>query len=231
MSTAVLDRPIATTRVVRIAADGASLAAELTLPDDASGLIVFAHTSGERQSARSDRRIAAILQQQGFGTLLFDLLTPDEQMVDSRTRNLRSDLGLLSRRLIDSLDWLAIQTDTRHLPTGVFGDGAGAAAALVASCVRRPRIKAVVTNGGKPSLASPVLSRITTPTLFIAGGNDGEAIRSSEAAFHRLHSAKELVLIDDASWLLEPTDALEEAAHLAARWFARHLVANEIITE
>jgi len=208
------------TRIVHIPAYGASLTGELVMPPNPKGLVIFAHGSG-RSSVRN-RRIAAALQHGGFGTLLFDLMTPEEELIDAVTRHLRFDVGFLARRLIDTIDFTS-QQPKAALPLGLFGVSSGAAAALVASVARHERIAAVVARGGRPDLAAAVLPRITAPTLLVVGGNDTDSIPLNETAFRRMTCHKELVLVDGATHRFDEPGALDEVARLTVGWFTRYL--------
>jgi dienelactone hydrolase len=217
--------------VVHIAAGGANLTGELTIPDDAIGLVVFCHTNAPTSSTRGTRYLADTLLRAGFGTLLFDLLTPDEELIDAATCHLRTDRALLARRLIHAIDWVGAQTSADTLPIGLFGEGPGGAAALIAACVRPDRVRAIVSHAGRPDLASPVLGRVRAPVLLIAGGKDRDAIRNNASAFPLLHSRKELVLVDEATRLLEHVDTQDEVIRLTLGWFTRYLAAERPATE
>jgi putative phosphoribosyl transferase len=230
MSSTTLHLPTAT-RIVHIAADGANLTGELTIPPHAIGLVVFCRTNTPSTSARGSRRVANALLQAGFGTLVFDLLTPDEELIDSATCHLRSDRALLARRLIHAIDWLASQPGADTLPLGLYGEGPGGAAALIAACVRSKRVRAIVSHAGRPDLASPVLGRVRAPVLLVACGNDADAARANASAFPRLNGRKELVLVDSATRLLENVDTLGEVVRLTVGWFARHVVPEDVAIE
>lgn len=208
------------TQLVRIAADGASLTGELTTPDNAAGLVVFSHTNASGRASRDDRRVANDLREKGFATLVFNLLTPDEELIDGATHGLGSDLPLLARRLIDTIGWIATQPAVNALDIGLLGHEAGGAAALVAACVKSDRVATVVSYARHPDLASPVLGRIYAPVLLICDGNDDAAVRANRSAFHRLRCAKELVMIDASAHAREGRDDLSD---LAVGWFTRHL--------
>src|SRR5437762_195369 len=148
------------------------LRGDLTVPESALGIVLFAHGSGSSRHSPRNRYVAQVLQQAGLATLLIDLLTPDEEEIDLRTRHLRFDIGLLAERLVGATDWLAGQPDTRNLPVDLFGASTGAGAALVAAAERPSAVGAVVSRGGRPDLAGPALERVQAPTLLIVGGDD-----------------------------------------------------------
>jgi dienelactone hydrolase len=207
-----------TTRVAHIATELGCLAAELTVPADPVGVIAFARTNAARRPAFHDQQLAQSLHAAGFATLLFDLLTPHEELVDDATLLHRFDLALLSRRLIEAIDWLATERGVGGLPVGVFGEGPGAAAAFVAACVRPYRVAAVVSSAGRLDLASPVLPRVQAPCMIIASGINGDELRSNAAAFDRLRCPKQLVRVaSDPYTTTGDHDA--EVSWLALDWF------------
>jgi dienelactone hydrolase len=194
----------AAARNVRIPVDRAHLDGELNLPKGSAGVVLFAHGSGN-------------------GTLLFDLLTPAEEVQDNVTAALRFDIGLLADRLVAATRWLESQADFQHLGIGYFGSSTGGAAALVGAAALGNKIDAVVSRGGRPDLAGPVLDRVHAPTLLIVGEYDDVVIRLNEEAFAKLRCKKELKIVPRATHLFEEEGALEEVARLAAAWFQRHL--------
>jgi putative phosphoribosyl transferase len=208
---------------VRVTAESVTLEGDLTLPAGARGMVVFAHGSGSSRHSPRNRRVAAFLQQAGFATLLFDLLTADEEAVDVHTAHLRFDIGLLAGRLVGALDWLDRQNETRGLAVGCFGASTGAAAALVAAAERPEVVRAVVSRGGRPDLAAGALGRVRAPTLLIVGGADRPVIGLNERAMEQLNVEKQLVLVPGATHLFEEPGTLDEVARLAADWFRRHL--------
>jgi dienelactone hydrolase len=185
--------------------------------------VLFAHGSGSGRNSPRNRYVARALREAGLGTLLTDLLTPDEEAVDLRTGHLRFDIGLLSERLAGATDWLTENPATRGLRIGYFGASTGAGAALVAAAERPEVVGAVVSRGGRPDLAGEALPLVEAPTLLIIGGNDGPVIRMNEEAMERMSAEKELKVVPGAGHLFEEPGALEEVARLAAGWFARHL--------
>jgi putative phosphoribosyl transferase len=208
---------------VVIPADGVSLSGDLTLPQDAPGVVVFAHGSGSGRFSPRNRAVAGALARAGLGTLLMDLLTEQEEAVDLRTRHLRFDIGLLGRRVVATVDWLASEPSTSQLPVGCFGASTGAAAALIAAAERPARVGAVVSRGGRPDLAGDALRRVRAPTLLIVGGNDPEVLRLNEEALAALSGEARLEVLPGAGHLFEQPGELERVSLLARDWFLRHL--------
>jgi dienelactone hydrolase len=167
--------------------------------------------------------VAQVIRDAGIGTLLFDLLTPAEEVLDLRTAHLRFNIGMLARRLVDATRWIAGEPDTRHLRVGYYGASTGGAAALVAASELRSEIGAVVSRGGRPDLAGAALPRVESPTLLIVGGRDYPVIRMNEEAYAQLQCLKQLVIVPGATHLFEEPGALEEVARLSAGWFQQHL--------
>jgi putative phosphoribosyl transferase len=214
-------------RLVQVSIHGIMLEGNLTLPEGAAGLVLFAHGSGSSRHSPRNRHVAAILNQSKLATLLVDLLTPEEEAIDVRTAHLRFDIGLLAERLIGATDWLTEYQDTRNLRIGYFGASTGAAAALVAAAERHYAVGAVVSRGGRPDLAGPALTRVRAPTLLIVGGNDFQVIELNRAAFEQLRCEKRFVIVPGATHLFEEPGALDEVAALARDWFQRYLLPEE----
>jgi pimeloyl-ACP methyl ester carboxylesterase len=208
---------------VRVNAGSVMLEGDLRVPQDAKGVVLFAHGSGSSRHSSRNRYVARLMNKSGLGTLLIDLLTVDEERVDLRTAQLRFNIGLLAERLVGATDWLTQEDSTRHLPIGYFGASTGAAAALVAAAERAEQVRAVVSRGGRPDLAGPSLEKARAPTLLIVGGNDLPVIELNERAYAQLNAEKRLVIIPGATHLFEETGALDEVARLATQWFLRHL--------
>lgn len=212
---------------VRIPCGPAWLYGDLGLPPDPSGLVLFAHGSGSGRHSARNRLVARHLQQAGIGTLLFDLLTAEEEQVDVHTREYRFNIPLLTRRMEDAVAWVRTREALRHLPIGLFGASTGSAAALIAAAQLGTRVAALVSRGGRVDLAGPaVLEAVTAPTLLVVGGDDRSVRVLNEEAFALLRCAKELQVVPGASHLFEEPGALERVAELAASWFSRHLVAS-----
>lgn len=209
--------------LVRIRAGNVALEGNLSIPPDARGVVMFAHGSGSSRHSPRNQAVARALREGGLATLLIDLLTPEEEMVDEETGALRFDIGLLADRLVDAADWLGANGDTRSLTIGLFGASTGGGAALVAAAQRPDTIRAVVSRGGRPDLAGAFLSGVRAPTLLIVGGNDPVVIDLNREALARLRCEKKLEVVPGASHLFEEPGALEEVARLARDWFLRFL--------
>ena len=210
-------------QAVSIEAGDVGLAGDLSVPADPAGLVVFAHGSGSSRRSPRNRQVANVLHAHRLATLLFDLLTTDEATADDATAHLRFDIPFLAKRLISATDWLSTQTVAAELAIGYFGASTGAAAALVAAANRQAVVRAVVSRGGRPDLALPVIDRVRAPTLLIVGGDDTEVIALNERAFRELRSPKELVLVEGATHLFEEPGTMDQVAKLAADWFDRFL--------
>ena len=193
------------------------------VPNQAAGVVAFAHGSGSGRHSPRNRQVAERLQRVGLGTLLLDLLTEDEEQRDLRTRELRFDIPLLGARLIAAIDWLGHQDSTAGLGIGCFGASTGAAAALIAAARRPEQVKAVVSRGGRPDLAADALGAVTAPTLLIVGGADRVVIDLNREAQELLSSETRLEIVEGATHLFEEPGALENVAEKAGDWFARHL--------
>jgi putative phosphoribosyl transferase len=215
------------TAPVAIAVGAVTLDGDLTLPPVADALVVFAHGSGSSRHSPRNRLVASVLTEAGLGTLLLDLLTPDEEKRDLVTGELRFDVGLLGERTVGAVDWAAGEAGTAGLPVGVFGASTGAAAALVAAAERTDRVKAVVSRGGRPDLAAGVLGRVRAPTLLIVGGKDTTVLGMNREAMRELAPETQLEIVPGASHLFEEPGALERVAALARDWFRLHLGSGE----
>jgi putative phosphoribosyl transferase len=211
-----------TTRAVKIPQAGDVVTdGDLAVPGDPRAVVVFAHGSGSSRHSPRNRQVATRLQAGGQATLLLDLLTPAEEQVDLRTRQLRFDVELLARRLATAAGWVGGQPDLARLPIGYFGASTGAAAALIAAADHREGIGAVVSRGGRPDLAGPRLARVACPTLLIVGGADPVVLDLNREALARIEAEARLEVIPGATHLFEEPGALEAVADLADRWFAR----------
>jgi len=212
-------------REVAIESGKVRLEGTLALPPGATGLVLFAHGSGSSRHSPRNRHVAETLQANGIGTLLFDLLTREEEAVDEYTAELRFDIGLLAERLIGATEWVRSQPELQRLKIGYFGASTGAAAALVAAAKLANAVSAVVSRGGRPDLAEDALDSVRAPTLLIVGGDDEPVIGMNRQAMARLrHAEKELVIIPGATHLFEEPGKLEEVARMAAGWFSHHLM-------
>jgi putative phosphoribosyl transferase len=220
--------PSCASREVRIPAGTAWLYGDLCVPTGAAGLVLFAHGSGSGRHSARNRQVAAHLQRAGIATLLFDLLTAQEEQVDTYTREHRFDIPLLTGRMQDASAWVASQPGVRDLPLGYFGASTGSAAALIAAARLGPKVKALVSRGGRPDLAGPAaLAAVTAPTLLIVGGADGGVIELNRQAFARMTCEKRLAIVPDATHLFEEPGTLEQVCELAASWFAAHMARVE----
>lgn len=219
------------TREVRIPCGKAWLYGDLALPPEFAGLVLFAHGSGSGRHSARNRQVARFLQEAGIATLLFDLLTQQEEQVDLHTRQHRFDIPLLTGRMQDATAWVAAQQDLQHAAIGYFGASTGSAAALIAAARLGERIGAVVSRGGRPDLAGPAaLAAVTAPTLLIVGGADHGVIELNQQAYEHLRCAKELSIVPGATHLFEEPGTLEVVCEQAARWFLKHLVHAEHTT-
>lgn len=196
-----------------------TLMGDLHVPQDAQGLVLFAHGSGSSRKSGRNRAVASVLRSHGIGTLLFDLLTRQEDEVE----DLRFDIPLLSARLTQVADRVHQDPRLTHLPIGLFGASTGAASALNTAAARPVIIKAVVSRGGRPDLALDACTKVLAPTLLLVGGLDGPVIDMNREAFTELRCEKELVIVPGATHLFEEPGKLEEVAELAVAWFGRHL--------
>lgn len=198
---------------------GARLNGDLAVPDEAAGLVLFAHGSGSSRHSPRNQAVAARLNDHGFGTLLLDLLTPAEDQTDAVTREHRFDITLLARRLSGAVDWLAARAT--DLPIGLFGASTGAAAALITAAERPELVRAVVSRGGRPDLAGGALADVRAPVLLLVGGRDDTVIKLNEEAAQQLAAPHELRVIPGATHLFPEPGALEEVGAAAADWFTR----------
>ncbi|MFI9643276.1 dienelactone hydrolase family protein [Micromonospora sp. NPDC051925] len=201
----------------------ARLPADIDGPDDATGVVLFAHGSGSSRHSPRNVSVARVLQRRRLVTVLVDLLTAEEDAVDARTAELRFDIDLLADRLAGIVDWLAAEPALGRLPVGLFGASTGAAAALVAAAGRPQRVAAVVSRGGRPDLAGAALSGVRAPTLLLVGGLDEQVIALNEQAADRLTAPHELRIVPGATHLFEEPGVLDQVADAAAGWFTHHL--------
>jgi dienelactone hydrolase len=212
-------------RLVNVRAGNVQLQGNLRIPPAADGIVVFAHGSGSGRLSPRNRFVADVLVKTGLATLLIDLLTQEEEMIDLETAELRFDIRLLAERLGGVTDWLAGEPSTAGLVIGYFGASTGAAAALIAAADRPKTVRAIVSRGGRPDLAASALRRVRQPTLLIVGGEDDVVIQLNRQALQELSGTKQLVIIPGATHLFEEPGALEQVAALASEWFLRYLEA------
>ncbi len=211
------------TAEVQIQAGTELLFGNLTIPNNAHALVLFVHGSGSSRNSPRNRFVARMLNNTGLATLLFDLLTPEEEMIDLRTREHRFNIGLLKERLVHASKWAKEQEPTRDFQIGYFGSSTGGAAALVAATEIPQLIGAVVSRGGRPDLAGDALQKVQAPTLLIVGGNDDIVIELNEMARDRMQCEVKLEIIPGATHLFEEPGALEQVSKLAAEWFVSHI--------
>jgi putative phosphoribosyl transferase len=215
--TKVLDACPVTVTAGKVTLDG-----DLCVPANASGVVVFAHSNGSSRRNERNRYLAQVVRQSGLATLLFDLLTDEEEKNDIKTGRYRFDIRMLANRLVGTTQWLKQNPETKDMNIGYFGAGNGAAAALVAAAEHPGDIGAVVSRGGRPDLARPALPYVKSPALLIVSGRDLPVMAMNRDAFAELHTEKKILVIPGVNYLDEP-GALEEVARLAANWFANYL--------
>jgi putative phosphoribosyl transferase len=208
---------------VHIPAGRASLAGNLNIPVNATALVLFAHGSGSSRHSLRNQFVARTLNDTGLATLLFDLFTPEEELVDMRTAELRFDIDLLAKRLVHATKWTKRQEQTRDLRIGYFGSSTGGGAALVAAAQLPNDVNAVVSRGGRPDLAGAALPKVQAPTLLIVGGEDDIVIDLNEQTRDQMRCEVKLEIIPGATHLFEEPGALEQIAKLASDWFRDHI--------
>ena len=211
---------------VQIHAGRTILSGNLTLPEKAVALVLFAHGSGSSRHSPRNQFVARTLNDAGLATLLLDLLTQDEEAIDMHTREHRFNIGLLAERLVHATKWAKQQEQTRDLRVGYFGSSTGGGAALVAAAENPQDVGAVVSRGGRPDLAGDALPKVQAPTLLIVGGNDDIVIELNEMARDQMRCEVKLDIVSGATHLFEEPGALEKVAKLASDWFNAHLAAK-----
>ncbi|MEU9885141.1 hydrolase [Sphaerisporangium sp. NPDC051011] len=211
------------TETVSIPAAGVSLDADVVVPRPAHGVVLFVHGSGSGRRSPRNRHVAVELQVAELATVLVDLLTPEEERVDSLTAALRFDIGLLAERVVALVDWAGRHGPLAELGIGLFGASTGAAAALVAAAERPVSVQALVSRGGRPDLAGDHLHRVRQPTLLIVGELDPVVIELNREAMELLKGETAFAVVAGATHLFEEPGALDQVAHLARDWFRRRL--------
>jgi putative phosphoribosyl transferase len=211
---------------IRIPAGRATLNGGLTIVDQATALVLFAHGSGSSRHSPRNQFVARTLNEAGLATLLFDLLTPEEELIDSRTAELRFDIDLLAERLVHATNWAKEQPQTRALGIDYFGSSTGGGAALVAAAQLPEQVAAVVSRGGRPDLAGPALPSVKAPTLLIVGGEDHVVIDLNEKACAQMKCEVKIEIVSGATHLFEEPGALEKVADLASAWFLLHVAGS-----
>jgi len=219
-------RPLAQAQLLRIAANGVKLNADLVVPIGARGLVLFAHGSGSSRHSHRNQFVARVLQQCDIGTLLMDLLTEEEERVDNQTREYRFNIGFLADRLAAVVNWAKAQATLEKLPLGLFGASTGAAAAIVTAARHPDLIKVIVSRGGRPDLAGESLKKVMAPTMLIVGGYDDAVLVLNEQAKAQMPGEVALRIVPRATHLFEEPGALAQVAEFAASWFSGRLKAE-----
>ena len=208
---------------VQINAGRALIEGDLTIPAKASGLVVFSHGSGSSRFSRRNKSVAQVLQAGGYATLLLDLLTRQEDVIDEETREYRFDVDRLGHRVVAAIDWSASHPPVARLPVACFGASTGAAAALIAATERPEIVRAVISRGGRPDLAGYALPKVQAPTLLIVGGDDEPVIQLNRAAMRRMRALVQLEIVPGATHLFEEPGALELVSQLALTWCTKYV--------
>jgi len=208
---------------VQIPVGQVRLGGDMAIPDQAESIILFAHGSGSSRFSSRNKYVARRLQDEGLATLLFDLLTSDEERADSYNMQYRFDIDLLAERLSGATSWVKMQKETEKMAIGYFGASTGAAAALIAENHYQGTVKAIVSRGGRPDMAANALGLVRAPTLFIVGGEDGQVITLNQQAMEYVRTTKKIVIIPGATHLFEEPGALESVADLASHWFLQYM--------
>ena len=212
----------ATEITIPIPGEDVHLGGELSLSEKSSGLVLFAHGSGSSRHSPRNHFVARTLREAGVGTLLFDLMTVEEEQAEARTRHLRFDVPFLAKRLVAATQWALDEATMRDISAGYFGSSTGAAAALVAAAELPENINVVISRGGRPDLAGDALERVRASTLLMVGGKDTAVISLNEEAYGRLRCEKALRIVPGATHLFEEPGTLETVARMASEWFADH---------
>jgi len=210
-------------RPVRLDVSGVGLVGDLAMPPAARSLVIFAHGSGSSRHSPRNRAVAEVLQHGGVATLLLDLLTEPEELIDATTAEFRFNIPVLADRLVGVVDWALSDPQISPRPIGLFGASTGAAAALIAAANRSHAVRAVVSRGGRPDLAEAALDRVAAPTLLIVGGHDDVVIALNKEAYARLTCSRDMQIVRGATHLFEEPGALETVSKLAREWFQKHL--------
>lgn len=215
--------PLLEEGLVQVGIGSIALDGNLLVPSGATGIILFAHGSGSSRFSSRNRYVASTLREGNLGTLLIDLLTPQEETRDNVTAEHRFDIGMLADRLIGTVEWLRAQPELREKKIGLFGASTGGGAALVAAAAKPKLIQAVVSRGGRPDLAGAALPRVEAPTLLIVGGDDVPVIAMNRQAYDQLRCERRLEIVPGATHLFEEPGTLESVADLAREWFTHYL--------
>ena len=207
---------------IQIKSNAVAIIGDLTLPENAASIIIFAHGSGSSRHSSRNRYVAEQLNGSGFATLLLDLLTAEEEKQEPFTMHYRIDIEMLADRLCSAVDWVSWNRLTENLTIGLFGASTGSAAALECAANRRDKIAALVSRGGRPDLSADVLPRILCPTLFIVGGFDPHVLALNEKALHMMSCHREIEIVPGASHLFEEAGKMDIVSSMASMWFARY---------
>lgn len=211
------------TQDVIVNAGDVNLEGNLTIPGSAKALVVFVHGSGSSRFSPRNQYVARTLNQAGLATLLFDLLTEDENQIDQFTRELRFNIEMLSERTIAAIDWIAEQSELRGLPIVLFGASTGAAAAINAASERPKQVAIVVSRGGRPDLALQNIAKVKAPTLLLVGGLDFQVIEMNRTAANVMNAECKIAIIEGATHLFEEPGTLEQVAQTTQQWIINHL--------
>jgi dienelactone hydrolase len=217
-----------TETLMAVPSGGVVLDADVAVPAQARGVVLFAHGSGSSRLSPRNRMVAERLNGVGLATVLTDLLTIDEERADARTGELRFDINLLAERLTGVIDWIAEQPALARLPLGLFGASTGGAAALLAAAARPRRVRAVVSRGGRPDLAGPRIAEVVAPVMLLVGERDQQVMELNQTAAVDLGGPWTLWVVPGATHLFEEPGALGQVAGAAAQWFDRHLAGVDL---
>ncbi len=208
---------------ISLSDEGIELRGILTIPKEAKAIVIFAHGSGSGRLSPRNQFVSHHLEKEGLATLLLDLLTEKEEIIDVMTRQYRFNIPLLAQRLSHVTNWIREELKTKHLKIAYFGASTGATAAIIAASATKLPIHAIVSRGGRPDIALDILPRLNVPILLIVGGNDHEVIKLNQKALDKMGGEKALKIIENATHLFEEPGALQKVAELAADWFKTHL--------
>ena len=218
-------------REISVEMDSIKLKGSLVVPNEAKGIVLFAHGSGSSRFSPRNRHVAQLLQESRLATLLIDLLTRGEEKIDRHTKQFRFNIGLLAERLVNSTKWLQQNPSTKNLRIGYFGASTGSAAAIIAAADYPEAVSAIVSRGGRPDLAGSAVTRVKAPTLLIVGEKDRLVDEINRQAFYRLSAEKEMVIVPNATHLFEEPGALDEVGTLTSQWFSRFLAPQVASTD
>ena len=209
--------------LVRIPVNNESIEGNLVIPAEANGIVLFAHGSGSSRFSPRNNRVAREINDSKIATLLIDLLTNKEEVIDNQTAEFRFNIDMLAKRLGQATQWLQKNQSTSDMNIGYFGSSTGAAAALISATEYPKSVKAVVSRGGRPDLAEGYLQKVQSPSLLIVGGNDPVVLNLNKKALEKIPAKKRLAVVPGATHLFEETGKLEEVSKLAIEWFSQHL--------